>query len=1096
MKRLLLHVNPMLAPRTAVWVLCLLLGLASLSMGQALPIGIWHFDETSGSTAADSSSNARIINLSGGYTHTTGAFDEAITFNGTTGYGTTSSWGQLTGGASRSVSLWFKTTSTTNGDFVCWGGTGDGTLSRIGIWASNGPHIGFFGDPELTTSNSCALPVSTSNYCDGKWHHLAFTYNPGLVTAELYLDGVLVKSADVALNTGSSKLFVGRSVNGGEFFKGSLDELAIYNYTISATQVATLAGFGTGYPYKMVSVLSPAYCADVGGSTTISFVAPGFVSATAKCWQSGPTWGNDTTIATMTLTGTNGAGSFVFPAASYPHGPIAIRITGTDGKAVGDTCFLQLYNTGGVSWNEGVPSTPPSAASAAGLSLVYQDDFTSMPSMSPVGAGYTYGSSRFSLDNSTIPFTDVSSPNNPFLQRDTYLRIRCSSNQMSAGYLCSRHWDGSGFMVPQPCYMECRFIAPSAEGTWPAFWTCTTSDTNGYVDEEDIIEGYGGDGGGQPTNGTLNYNASSHEWGQTGIPSNEHIADLVNMAATGGSSGWAYTAHVYGMLVTGSTTTFYLDNIQIGSKVTSPMSVTNPFYFMVNLAAGGGWPVDLSRYGGIADMYVDYVRVYAAPPTYIAYNGDANGDVTTTGSWTKSFGLPGYYGGNGYLYDGAGDGGTVQFSPNLEPAGTYEVSDWWVSAPNRATNALLDIVCDSGTIPLLENQQINGGRWVPLGAYPFEEGNNGGLIVSDSNANGLVVANAVSFTLETANVTADVVVDNSDFSGVTTSGTWSASVSSPGYWGMNYLFAGTSGTASVAYTPNLPVTGNYQVYATWPPAGNRASNASFSIVTSSGSVATVTENELSSTNQWNLLGTYNLSPTNARVTTSNKGANGLVIADAVRFVLASDIPLTSTISASAVPAACGSVTGGGSYTSGEVATVLASPNPGFVFANWTQDGLQVSNSASYSFKASGNSNLVANFQSTFASWQAAWFTSQQLGNSSISGPTAQPAGDGISNVLKYGFNANPLVSGRSLLPVASTVNGLLSLTYTCNTAAADLTYIVEVSSDLQTWNSGTGSTTAPVILSSSGTTETVQVSDLTPASSSARQFIRLRVIMQ
>jgi hypothetical protein len=31
---------------------------------------------------------------------------------------------------------------------------------------------------------------------------------------------------------------------------------------------------------------------------------------------------------------------------------------------------------------------------------------------------------------------------------------------------------------------------------------------------------------------------------------------------------------------------------------------------MINLATGGGWPVDLSRYDGTIDMYVDYVRVY------------------------------------------------------------------------------------------------------------------------------------------------------------------------------------------------------------------------------------------------------------------------------------------------------------------------------------------------------------------------------------------------------------------------------------------------------------------------------------------------------
>jgi hypothetical protein len=35
---------------------------------------------------------------------------------------------------------------------------------------------------------------------------------------------------------------------------------------------------------------------------------------------------------------------------------------------------------------------------------------------------------------------------------------------------------------------------------------------------------------------------------------------------------------------------------------------------MINLAIGGGWPVDLSRYDGRVDMYVDYVRVYSGAP--------------------------------------------------------------------------------------------------------------------------------------------------------------------------------------------------------------------------------------------------------------------------------------------------------------------------------------------------------------------------------------------------------------------------------------------------------------------------------------------------
>ena len=42
----------------------------------------------------------------------------------------------------------------------------------------------------------------------------------------------------------------------------------------------------------------------------------------------------------------------------------------------------------------------------------------------------------------------------------------------------------------------------------------------------------------------------------------------------------------------------------------APLFREKPLFFMVNLATGGGWPVDLSRYDGVAEMYIDYVRVY------------------------------------------------------------------------------------------------------------------------------------------------------------------------------------------------------------------------------------------------------------------------------------------------------------------------------------------------------------------------------------------------------------------------------------------------------------------------------------------------------
>jgi hypothetical protein len=68
--------------------------------------------------------------------------------------------------------------------------------------------------------------------------------------------------------------------------------------------------------------------------------------------------------------------------------------------------------------------------------------------------------------------------------------------------------------------------------------------------------------------------------------------------------------HTHGCKVTETNTIYYCDNIEVGRHEMFPLSKRQPLSFMVNLATGGGWPVDLSRYSGPADMYIDYVRVY------------------------------------------------------------------------------------------------------------------------------------------------------------------------------------------------------------------------------------------------------------------------------------------------------------------------------------------------------------------------------------------------------------------------------------------------------------------------------------------------------
>ena len=69
-----------------------------------------------------------------------------------------------------------------------------------------------------------------------------------------------------------------------------------------------------------------------------------------------------------------------------------------------------------------------------------------------------------------------------------------------------------------------------------------------------------------------------------------------------------------------------------------------------------------------------------------------------------------------------------------------------------------------------------------------------------------------------------------------------------------------------------------------------------------------------------------------------------------------------TISASVNPINSGTITGTGDYNADETVTLTATANTGFTFINWTEDAIEVSTDAAYSFTATANRTLVANFQ--------------------------------------------------------------------------------------------------------------------------------------
>lgn len=71
---------------------------------------------------------------------------------------------------------------------------------------------------------------------------------------------------------------------------------------------------------------------------------------------------------------------------------------------------------------------------------------------------------------------------------------------------------------------------------------------------------------------------------------------------------------------------------------------------------------------------------------------------------------------------------------------------------------------------------------------------------------------------------------------------------------------------------------------------------------------------------------------------------------------------TYNIAASANPAAGGTVSGSGTYDENASVTVTATANSGYSFVKWTENGEQVSTDASYTFTATSDRTLVAEFE--------------------------------------------------------------------------------------------------------------------------------------
>jgi hypothetical protein len=102
----------------------------------------------------------------------------------------------------------------------------------------------------------------------------------------------------------------------------------------------------------------------------------------------------------------------------------------------------------------------------------------------------------------------------------------------------------------------------------------------------------------------------------------------------------------------------------------------------------------------------------------------------------------------------------------------------------------------------------------------------------------------------------------------------------------------------------------------------------------------------------------------------------------------------------------------------------------------------------------GSATLTLTVATTagFPAWRLAHFTVGELADASRSGPNAVYGYDGLSNLVKYALGLEPKTNIFSGLPAVSIVSTDWVYTYTRPTAISDLTYSVEVSTNLTTWS--------------------------------------------
>ena len=244
--------------------------LAGLALG-------YSFDEAAGAVANDSSGNGNTATLNNGVARVPGRYGSAVSLDGVNDYlAIPNSTSTNISGTGLTLSTWINPQSLSGGDSVVigkfWNTTWTAPNYQYGIELDGGttPHfyVGTTGGL-LGAQMGGPLPIS-------QWSNLAVVFNGTQV--QFYLNGVLVNALPVStsITARGNVMNVGADERPGQFFKGLMDDLRIYNRALSPSEVQSdmntpLGSAGSSDPTPpTVFIVSPAAGALVSDIVTVT----------------------------------------------------------------------------------------------------------------------------------------------------------------------------------------------------------------------------------------------------------------------------------------------------------------------------------------------------------------------------------------------------------------------------------------------------------------------------------------------------------------------------------------------------------------------------------------------------------------------------------------------------------------------------------------------------------------------------------------------------------------------------------------------------------------------------------------------------------